>query len=293
MMNGTIIKGIGGFYYVDTGEAVYECRARGLFRLEENSPLVGDDVEFLPEEGKLKGYVTGIRERKSRMLRPPVANVDQFALVVAASVPKPDLLLCDKLLLQSALSGVSALIVANKSDEASTEFMDVLSAEYSGSGAKLLFVSAKTGDGLDALAASLKGRITCFAGQSAVGKSSIINALAPGISLKTGELSKKTDRGKHTTRHAELLRVSGGYVVDTPGFSLLELAPMEPADLCRHYPEMRGFLGECRFPDCLHKAEPDCAVKDAVSQGAIAKGRYDRYLLLLNELLEMWKRKYD
>jgi ribosome biogenesis GTPase len=292
-MNGTIIKGIGGFYYVDTGESVYECRARGLFRLEQDSPIVGDYVEFLPEEGKLKGYITAIRERTSRMLRPPVANVDLFALVVAASAPKPDLLLCDKLLLQAALSGVAALIVVNKSDEATSAFKDALLNEYSGSGAKVLFVSAKTGYGLDALSAELKGRITCFAGQSAVGKSSIINALVPGLSLKTGGLSKKTERGRHTTRHAELLRVAGGYVVDTPGFSLLELLPMEPGDLCLYYPEMKDHLGECRFPDCLHKAEPNCAVKDAVSQGRIPKGRYERYLQLLDELIELEKRKYD
>lgn len=292
-MNGTIIKGIGGFYYVDTGEAVYECRARGLFRLEQNIPLVGDNVEFLPEEGKLKGYITDIRERKSKMLRPPVANVDQFALVVAASAPKPDLLLCDKLLLQAALANVSALIIVNKCDEAAEGFKDALLAEYKGSGAKLLFVSAKTGEGLSSLASELSGKITCFAGQSAVGKSSLINALAPGAALKVGGLSRKTDRGRHTTRHAELLHVAGGYVVDTPGFSLLELLPMDPADLCLYYPEMAKHLGECRFPDCQHKAEPGCAVKDAVNKGSIAKGRYERYLQLLSELWELEKKKYD
>lgn len=292
-MNGTIVKGIGGFYYVDTGDAVYECRARGLFRLEQNTPLVGDFVEFLPEEGKLKGYITAIGERRSRMLRPQVANVDQFALVVAASAPRPGPLLCDKLLLQAALAKVAALIVINKCDEASKAFLDAFSAEYASSGAKMLFVSARTGFGLDQLAAALKGRITCFAGQSAVGKSSLINALAPGVSLKVGGLSKKTDRGRHTTRHAELLRVAGGYVVDTPGFSLLELLPMDPAELCQYYPEMKDFLGQCRFPDCQHRAEPDCAVKEAVEKGLIPEGRYGRYLQLWAELKELERRKYD
>jgi len=292
-MNGTIIKGVGGFYYVDTGGAVYECRARGRFRLDENSPMVGDHVEIQPEGGKLKGYVTEIFERSSKMLRPPVANVDQFALVVAASAPRPDLLLCDKLLLQAELQGVGSIIIINKCDEAEDELVGSIQEEYSRSGAKLIFVSALKKEGISELTDALKGRISCFAGQSAVGKSSIINAISPKIELKTGGLSRKTDRGRHTTRHAELIAAAGGYVVDTPGFSLLELSPMEPGELCRCYPEMRPFLGLCRFPDCVHAAEPECAVKDAVAKGDVPKGRYARYLALLDELRELQKKRYD
>lgn len=292
-LTGTIVKGIGGFYYVDTGSGVYECRARGRFRLEETCPLVGDRVEISADEKKQTGYVTDVFERKSSMLRPPVANVDQFILVLSASVPKPDPMLVDKLLLQARAAKVQALLVLNKCDEEDPDVAAAIEGDYAHAGIELLRTSASTGEGVSELAGRLKDRISCFAGQSAVGKSSLINALSPGLTLKTGGLSKKTDRGKHTTRHTELIELCGGYVVDTPGFSLLELLPMEPEELCQCYPEFTEYNGKCRFLDCVHLKEPDCAVKEQVEAGKIPKGRYERYCLLLEELKELKRRRYE
>ena len=290
---GVIVKGIGGFYYVDTGDGVYECRARGRFRLEETCPLVGDQVAIAADDKKRTGYVTDIFERKSAMLRPPVANVDHFVLVLSASAPKPDLLLVDKLLLQAYNAHVGVLLVLNKCDEADSRIVAEVQEDYRCAGVELLLASAKTGQGIGELKDRLRGKISCFAGQSAVGKSSIINAVEPGLILKTGGLSKKTDRGRHTTRHTELCPAAGGYVVDTPGFSLLELLPMEPEALSLCYPEFSKRNGACRFLDCVHQNEPDCAVKAAVAAGEIPKGRYDRYVLLLEELKELKRRRYE
>ena len=290
-IKGVIVKGIGGFYYVDTEEGRFECRARGKFRLEEKTPMVGDEVEISTEKGKKKGYLLQILPRRNEMLRPPVANVDQFVLVLSASVPKADLLLADKLLIQAARAEVSPLICLNKCDEADPEILKTVEEEYGALGCPFVMVSARTGEGLPALSERLAGKLSCFAGQSAVGKSSLLNALLPELALETGGLSRKTDRGRHTTRHAELMRLQNGYAMDTPGFSLLEVEDMEPDELCRFYPEMKGLEKECRFAHCLHGAEPDCAVKAALARGEITRGRYERYLLILEELKERKRRR--
>lgn len=291
-MQGRVIKGIGGFYYISAGAQVYECRARGKFRLDDIAPLAGDRVVFEPGSGEAFGYLTKILPRKNVLVRPPVANVDQFVMVLSAANPKPDFLLCDKLLLQAQRQSVAPLIVLNKCDIAEDDVMDSIARDYMGY--DFFIVSAKSGEGLDALKDALHGKLSCFAGQSAVGKSSLINALCRSFSLSTGELSKKIGRGKHTTRAAELLDMDGnGYVVDTPGFSILELDEMPPERLQEYYPELSKYLGKCRFIDCLHDAEPDCEVKNAANSGEIPFGRYERYRAILAELIDKQKRKYN
>ena len=293
-MRGRILKGIGSFYTV-LGEdgAEYVCRARGLFRKQGISPVPGDRVEFSLPTMKSDGYLQEILPRKNKLVRPAVANVDSLVIVLAASSPKPDPLLLDKLLLQCQVLGVEPILVLNKIDEADEEACAAMLSQYAGAGAKLAYVSAHTAEGLAQLKALLQGRVSCFAGQSAVGKSSLINALIPELELEVGELSRKTERGKNTTRRAQLWPVFGGAIVDTPGFSLLDAQELEPSELCKLYPEMQPYTGLCRFAECMHIKEPDCAVKDAVSAGQINRERYDRYVLLAEELMDMKKHKYD
>lgn len=292
-MRGIITKGIGGFYYVSTPSGEYECRARGKFRIADISPLAGDSVEFEAFEGKMRGYLLDILPRKNELKRPPVANVDQLLLVLSASVPKPDLLLVDKLLIQANLAGVDALICLNKCDEADGEIIEEISADYEGKSIAFMAVSAKSGEGLAQLRERLSNKITCLAGQSAVGKSSILNTIFD-LALLTGVLSKKTARGRHTTREATLLPLGGnGYVVDTAGFSLLELPDIEPEDLAPLYTEFEEYAQSCRFSRCMHERDSGCGVRKALAEGLISKGRYDRYLQILAECKEKRKRRYD
>lgn len=294
-MEGVIIKGIGGFYYVQAEDQhCYECKARGKFRLDEMTPLAGDRVLFDADEAQKKGYLLEILPRKNELKRPPVANVDQFVLVLAASSPKPDMLLCDKLLIQASCVKVDAIIVLNKCDEADDVIFEQVREDYAGLDYPFLYVSAKTGEGIDALSKQLLNRLSCFSGQSAVGKSSILNRLCSSFELETGGLSRKTARGKHTTRASTLMKLDygEGYVLDTPGFSLLDIQDLPPEELALYYPEMQDYLGKCRFGSCQHVAEPDCAVKAAVAEGKISKGRYERYEQLMQEQTEKEKRKY-
>lgn len=291
-MTGRILKGVGGFYYVRTaGGKIYECRARGKFRLEDVKPMPGDMVEFTPQQQGQGGSVDHILPRKNSLVRPMVANIDLLLVVIAATKPKADLLLVDKLLLYARYCGIPAALAANKAD-AGPQAATAILKEYAGSGAARFAVSAKTGEGLGELEALLQGKCTCLAGQSAVGKSSLLNALEPGIVLETGGLSRKTDRGRHTTRHAELIPLERlqATVVDTPGFSILEAMDVEPEALSEYYPE---FSGGCRFAGCLHRAEPDCAVKAALDAGAIPQGRYARYITILEEIMERKEHRYD
>lgn len=292
--SGTILKGIGGFYYVrDADGNVHECKAKGSFRNDKLVPLPGDHVRFSAGDGVF-GFIEEICERRNELKRPRVANIDQVAIVASVQKPKADCLLCDKLIVQSKLAGITPLLVFNKCDAADEDAAAALAREYQNACA-YVFVSATAGDGLGALKERLRGRITCFAGQSAVGKSSLLNALFPGLSLETGGLSKKTDRGRHTTRHAELLvmRDIDGMAVDTPGFSFLENADLPPERLSRYYDDIRPFADGCRFLSCLHDREPQCGVKDAVARGDISEGRYQRYLTILKELQEKRLREYD
>lgn len=293
-LKGTILKGIGGFYYVrDEQGNIHECKACGRFRKDNIIPLPGDHVRFTLNEGAY-GFIDDILERRNELLRPRVANVDQVAIVVSVYKPKADCLLCDKLIVQSKMAGIRPLLVLNKCDAADESEIEALSREYK-SVCATIKVSAATGDGLSELKEHLNNRCTCFAGQSAVGKSSILNALFPELALEIGGLSKKTDRGRHTTRHAELLVMDdiSGMVVDTPGFSFLENADLKPEQLSHYYSDMQPFLHECRFTSCLHANEPQCAVKEAVKEGLISEGRYQRYLTILKELQEKRLKEYD
>lgn len=293
-MQGRIIKGVGGFYEIEAGGRLYTCRARGKFRREGLTPLPGDFVEFSPGEGEELGFVGIILPRRNALKRPAVANVDTLVLVTSARDPEPDLILLDKLLLSARTLGVDIHLVINKCDLSPPDAVAAVAVQYASAVASVLPMSAANGLGRDELLTRLAGRCSCLAGQSGVGKSSILNSLFPERELATGELSEKTARGRHTTRHVELLPIpGGGDVADTPGFSLLEVEPMEPADLPGLYPEFTAYGGQCRFNGCLHDSEPGCAVKDAVREGKIPAGRWERYREILKETKETWRNRYD
>ena len=288
---GRIIKGIGSFYTVLTDKGEFVCKARGKFRKLGTTPVPGDMVKLdVSEDGN--GYLLEIMPRKNQLIRPAVSNVDKLMIVMAASLPKPDLFLTDKLLVQCEIAGVTPVIILNKWDERDEAISNAVISQYGPCGYTVLTLSAATGEGMDALKAQIKDNICCFAGQSAVGKSSLMNAIAPELELAVGGLSEKTDRGRHTTRHAQLWQVCGGAMLDTPGFSLLDTAELEPAKLCEYYPEMREHLGECRFPECVHITEPDCGIKPLVGSG-IHSERYERYCGFVQELKEKRRHRYD
>jgi len=290
-MQGRIIRGIGGFYDVllENAETV-RCKARGRFRNEGVSPMVGDLVKLsFPETGFAS--MDEILPRTNALLRPPVANIDLLVIVLSAGIPKPDFLLADKLLVQAHTLKIEPLIVLNKIDAAKDDTTEEFVGDYAAF--RTLLASSRTGEGIDALEAALTNRVSCFAGQSAVGKSSLLNALFPELSLETGELAKKTDRGKHTTRQAELWPFLGGAVLDTPGFSLFEMSELSQDALNLCYPEFNGVFTECRFSGCRHNAEPDCAVKALLAEGKLSKGRYARYLEIQKEIEDKRKHKYD
>ncbi len=281
MHEGVIIKGIGGFYYVLSGDNVYECKARGIFRKEKITPLAGDNVEF--EEKNGKGSIVRILSRKNFLIRPPVANVDRLVIVIAASAPEPNTVLIDKMLIQAMQNGIEAVICINKSELASR---DDIEEAYSAAGYTVICVSAEKRENLSALHELTRGRITAFAGASGVGKSSLLNALT-GAGMETGELSEKILRGKNTTRHVELIPIENGFVFDTPGFTSFEIGKIEPQELYKFYPEIEKYSGMCRYRDCAHTREQtDCAVKDALEDGKISKIRYDSYCELYKLLKE-------
>lgn len=286
-----ILKGVGGFYTVQLpgGEEV-TAKARGKFRLSGITPVCGDQVmiERQPEGG---AAMVEILPRRNLMKRPPVANIDQLVIVLAITVPKPDLLLCDKLLLAASLYGIEPVIVFNKLDTATGKEAEAFASEYRDF-FQTLTVSAESGAGVEALSDALKDKISCFAGQSAVGKSSLLNALLPELALPVGALAGRISRGRHTTRHAELLPYRNGAVLDTPGFSLLELQYMEQDALNYAYREFGSAPADCRFAACTHRSEPGCAVK-ALLGNALAESRYERYVNLCTQLEEMRKHQYD
>lgn len=290
-MQGRIIKGIGGFYNVLLeGGTIVTCKARGRFRNEGVTPMVGDQVEVSFHETGFAA-MDDILPRKNALLRPPVANIDLLVIVLSASIPKPDFLLADKLLIQAKTLQIEPLLVLNKMDSAKQEITDEFLRDYAAF--HTLLASSATGEGIDALKQALTNRVSCFAGQSAVGKSSLLNALFPELALETGGLAKKTDRGKHTTRQAELWPYLGGAVLDTPGFSLFEMSELEQSALDASYPEFAGVTSECRFTGCRHVAEPDCAVKALLQTGKLSQGRYARYIEIQAEIEDKRKHRYD
>lgn len=292
-MTGTVLRGIGGFYYVlGTDKIEYTLRAQSKIRRVHLKPMVGDSVEFVPGSGEEEGWLKAILPRRTELLRPPVANIDAVVLTLAASSPQADELLIDRLMLFARGKNIACYLAVNKSDE-DGDNAAFLTSQYEKCCDGVFAVSAKTGEGLDALRGALQGKIHAFAGQSGVGKSSLINALY-GFSLDTGSISERIERGKHTTRSSCLIPVEGGgAVLDTPGFSLLESELIEPEKLQELYPEFVPYLGKCRFSPCMHDAEPDCAVKEALAAGSISVPRYERYKLLLSEMKERWNKRYD
>jgi ribosome biogenesis GTPase len=280
--SGIITKGIGGFYYVSSQEGTYECKARGIFRKNEMTPLTGDRVTFSILDPVLKkGSLDRIHDRSSLLARPAVANVNQLIAVIAAKIPEPDLMLLDKLLVNSEVNGMKAVVCINKIDLDTQDKRRGLTNAYSCAGYQVLETSSVESAGFDELKAVLSGRISVFAGQSGVGKSTLLNMVMNTMVMKTGILSGKIERGKHTTRHTELIEIeNGGYVVDTPGFSSFELSGIGRIKLQQYYPEFGEFIHACRFSGCSHLNEPDCAVKQAVAEGLIDEGRYCRYVEL-------------
>ena len=294
MINGKIIKGIGGFYYVDTENGLYECRARGIFRKNKITPLVGDRVSIsvVDEENK-KGVVEEIEERDTELVRPPIANVDKALIVFAIKNPAPNLSLLDRFIVLAEKENLEIVIVFTKVDlDADGELLAELKSIYEVSGYKVISVSNKLKLNIDKIKEELKENTVVFAGPSGVGKSSLLNEVDKNFELKTGEVSDKIKRGKHTTRHAELLKLEcGGMVADTPGFSSLTLDDIDESELKEYFIEFDKY-DDCRFGSrCIHENEPSCAVKEAVENGEISKKRYESYIQLLNEI-RSGKRRY-
>ena len=292
-MQGKIVKGISGFYYVHVVESgIYECKAKGIFRQQKMKPLVGDDVEIdIISEEKKTGNVAAILPRKNALIRPAVANVDQALLIFAAASPNPNFNLLDRFLVMMGRQDVPVILCFNKCDLITEEQKQEIESIYEASGCKILFVSAKKELGLNALQEILEGKTTTVAGPSGVGKSSLINLLAPEACMETGEISRKIERGRHTTRHAELIQLrEDGYIMDTPGFSSLYLPEMEKEELQDCYPEFAAYEPYCGFQGCSHISEPDCGVKEALSEGKIHPVRYENYCQLYGELKD--RKKY-
>lgn len=292
-MRGKIIKGIAGFYYVHTEEAgVFECRAKGIFRKDKVKPLVGDDVEIdVLNEKEREGNLIEILPRRNALIRPAVANVDQALVIFAVNKPKPNLNLLDRFLITMSRQGVDSVICFNKQDLGTQEEIEALSHIYRNFGGRVLFTSAEKQQGLDELREVLQSKTTTVAGPSGVGKSSLINRICPQAEMETGEISRKLERGRHTTRHAELFYAGAhSYLMDTPGFSSLDLPQMEKEELSSFFPEFARYEELCRFQGCAHDREPDCAVKAALAENKISRSRYENYLDLYHELQD--RRRY-
>lgn len=289
MIDGIILKGIGGFYYVKSQDSIYECRARGKFRKDKIIPLVGDRVKITVDTVTNQGVVEEIMDRDTELIRPPVANVNQAIIVFAIQHPEPNLTLLDRFLVLAESQGLDIIICFNKMDLHKDTKSHPLKDLYQRAGYKVIGTSTKLKQGLEH--AILKEKITVFAGPSGVGKSSLLNAVQPNLALQTGEISQKNERGKHTTRHVELLELDfGGWVLDTPGFSSLNLDFIDAEELHCLFLDFQPFIGECRFNGCIHLNEPECAVKQALLDGEIPESRYRSYIQLLEEIKQ--KRRY-
>ena len=297
-MYGKITKGIAGFYYIHVpGHGIYECRARGIFRKEGIKPLVGDNVklEVLDEPGK-KGNLVEVLERGNELVRPAVANIDQAMIIFSIAKPAPSFNLLDRFLLLMEKQDIPCIICFNKEDLVTEKERKVVAEIYESCGYQVMFTSAAKGTGIENLIAALEGKTTSVAGPSGVGKSSLVNCLQKNVAMETGDISEKIDRGKHTTRHSELIAIQAGeagtgtYIMDTPGFSSLSLDSFTPQEITACYREFQDYEGGCRFQGCSHVHEPDCRVRDAVLEGKISQIRYDNYVTLYQESKN--KRRY-
>lgn len=291
-MKGKIIKGIAGFYYVYAQGSTYECKAKGKFRNQKVKPLVGDDVDItVLDEQELLGNIECILPRHSELIRPAVANVDQTLVVFAAASPDPNWNLLDRFLIMMERQQVPTIICFNKMDLVSEETMKQYRNIYAKSGCQILEASTYEEHGMDALRQVLQGKTTALAGPSGVGKSSIMNMLNPSANMDTGDISHKIQRGRHTTRHSEILPIGEDtYLMDTPGFSSIYFYDLEPEELKLYYREFEAYEPYCRFGGCNHIGERECGVKQAVADGEIAMSRYENYCLFYEELKD--KRKY-
>lgn len=286
MTEGKIIKALSGFYYVQTNNEVLECRGRGLFRKKNITPLVGDLVVLERTENQ-KGYITEIKPRKNKLDRPPIANIDQGLIVCSAKMPDFSAALLDRFLVLVESKHITPIIVITKIDLLDDDELDNIQhvkQMYEEIGYDVELVNASAGSDLSNLEKYFANKITTIIGQSGVGKSSLLNAIHPSLEIKTDEISVSLGRGKHTTRHVELIEIGGGLVADTPGFSLLDLDEIETEELAMYFPEMNEIQHACRFRGCLHHKEPHCAVKQAVEDKTINQQRYNHYLHFLNEI---------
>ncbi len=290
MIDGVIVKGIGGFYYVSTKNGVAECRARGKFRKQGIKPMVGDRVKItVVNESTMEGAVEEIAQRKNFLIRPPVANIECIVIVVASTKPQPDFFMIDKLILSAENMGIEVIVAVNKTDlQSPAEIQQI----YEKAGYSVVPVCATANIGIDVLKEKIKGKITAFAGNSGVGKSSLLNHF--GLSLDVGDVSK-IERGKHTTRHVELFETqNGSYVMDTPGFSILEITGIEAKDIKKYFKEIAQYDDKCRFADCCHvgTSPRDCAVAEAVEKGDIPISRFESYKQLYEVLKEikLWEK---
>ena len=292
-MKGKIVKGIAGFYYVHVVESgVYECKAKGIFRKEKIKPLVGDNVEIdVINESEKTGNITEILPRKNELIRPAVANIDQALIVFAVTSPKPHLNLLDRFLIMMESKSIPVTLCFNKKDLADEKEWEMLKEIYEACGYPVIFTSAAKEENIDQVRKILEGKTTALAGPSGVGKSSLINLLDPNANMETGEISRKIERGRHTTRHSELFSIGGEtYIMDTPGFGSLYVNDFEKEDLKDYFREFRPYEGSCRFQGCSHIHEPGCEVKEALSEGFIPKSRYEYYLEMYRELEQ--KKRY-
>ena len=291
-MEGRIVKALSGFYYVDTGEAVIACRARGKFRHQGVSPLVGDLVTVTPTQAG-QGMEEASSPRRNQCSRPAGANIDQLVIVASGAVPVTDPFLIDRMITIAEAKECQVIVCFNKSD---LDRAEELYQVYRQAGIEVLHVSAENGEGLERLRDLITGKVSAFTGNSGVGKSSILNALYPGFGLQVAEVSEKLGRGRHTTRHVELFAADGGFVIDTPGFSSFDVEQMEhirPEDLGETFREFRPYLGQCQFVGCTHTKEKGCAVLAALRDGKIAPSRHASYVRLYQQAKEIkpWQQR--
>lgn len=291
-MQGKIIKGIAGFYYVHIKElGVFECKAKGIFRNKKIKPLVGDNVNIeIIDMNNMVGNVSDILPRKNELIRPASANIDQAMIIFAVKNPEPNFNTLDKFLVMMDYQSIPTVICFNKCDLIDDAEIEMLKRHYENSGCRLIFASASEKKGIDDIRSVLSGKTTVLAGPSGVGKSTITNLIHPVEVMQTGSVSK-IGRGRHTTRHSEIFNVEGStYIMDTPGFTSFNIPDIEKEDLRLYFPEFTQYEGKCRFNGCVHVNEPDCSVKNAVDKGVISELRYKSYVDLFNELSQ--KKKY-
>lgn len=286
-IDGIIIKGIGGFYYVEAADGIiYECKARGVFRKEKITPLAGDKVEISVDENN-KNSIDKIYERRNMFKRPPIANVDKLVIVSSVCDPRPNLLIIDRLTAVAVYKNVEPIIVFTKNDlQSADEYIEI----YKNAGFKTFAVSNETGEGIGEVKAVIENGVCVFTGNSGVGKSSLINRMYPDFALETGEISKKLGRGRHTTRHVELLKINNGYIADTPGFSSLDF---ETNDLIKKdeiafcFPDFSDYIDSCKFSTCAHVNDKGCRLIEAVNNGEVMRSRHESYVTMYNEVKDI------